>query len=144
MENYLCVLQFHQVSSKSDHEKQKVLIIAHFSVQNFKVPVELWKSYIVQWCFELWKLPLTMFCVSFWVGFDFIGFGFSGNRLHYYFIVTKCRTIWTLSSGLFISVVTSILKFLFINWYLQQVSYQRSVHRCCLIVNKLYVNNLFL
>ena len=40
------VLQFHQISSKLD-EKQKVLLIARFSVQNFKVSVELWKSYIV-------------------------------------------------------------------------------------------------
>ena len=28
--------------------KKKVLLIAHFSVHNFKVSVELWKSYIVQ------------------------------------------------------------------------------------------------
>ena len=28
-------------------KKKKVLLIAHFSVQNFKVSVELWKSYIV-------------------------------------------------------------------------------------------------
>ena len=41
---YPCVLQFHQVSPKSD-EKQ---IIAHFSVQNLKVSVELSKSYIVR------------------------------------------------------------------------------------------------
>ena len=29
--------------------KKKVLLRAHFSVQNFKVSVELWKSYIVYW-----------------------------------------------------------------------------------------------
>ena len=40
------VLQFYQVASKSD-EKQKSLLIAHFSVHNFKVSVELWESYIV-------------------------------------------------------------------------------------------------
>ena len=40
------VLQLHQVSSKSD-EKQKSFIIARFSVQNFKVSVESWNSYIV-------------------------------------------------------------------------------------------------
>ena len=27
---------------------KKILLIAHFSVQNFKVSVELWKSYIVR------------------------------------------------------------------------------------------------
>ena len=41
------LLQHHQVSSKSD-EKQKTFILVRFSVQNFKVSVELWKSYIVQ------------------------------------------------------------------------------------------------
>ena len=35
--------KFHQNRMKN----KKVLIIAHFSVQNFKVSVELWKSYIV-------------------------------------------------------------------------------------------------
>ena len=40
------VLQLHQVSSKSD-EKQNFSLIARFSVQNFKVSVESWKSYIV-------------------------------------------------------------------------------------------------
>ena len=34
------------MSSKSD-EKQKVLLIARFSVQNFKMSVESWNSYIV-------------------------------------------------------------------------------------------------
>ena len=29
--------------------KKKGLLIACFSVQNFKMSVELWKSYIVQW-----------------------------------------------------------------------------------------------
>ena len=44
--SYPCVLQLHQVSSKSD-ERPKSLLIARFFVQNFKVSVELWKSYIV-------------------------------------------------------------------------------------------------
>ena len=35
--------KFHQNEMKN----KKVLFIAHFSVQNFKVSVELWKSYIV-------------------------------------------------------------------------------------------------
>ena len=34
------ILQFHQISSKSD-QKQKFFLIARFSVQNFKVLVEL-------------------------------------------------------------------------------------------------------
>ena len=38
---------FTKVSSKLDEKQKKVLLIAHFSVQNFKVSVELWKSYIV-------------------------------------------------------------------------------------------------
>ena len=36
--------QFHQNRMKN----KKVLLIAGFSVQNFKVSVELWKSYIVR------------------------------------------------------------------------------------------------
>ena len=36
--------KFHQNQMKN----KKVLLIARFSVQNFKVSVELWKSYIVQ------------------------------------------------------------------------------------------------
>ena len=49
-----CVLQFHQVSSKSDEKQKnqmknkKVLLIAHFSVQNFNMSAESWKSYIVR------------------------------------------------------------------------------------------------
>ena len=37
--------KFHQNQMKN----KKVLLIAHFSVQNFKVSVELWKLYIVYW-----------------------------------------------------------------------------------------------
>ena len=37
--------KFHQNQMKN----KKVLLIARFSVQNFKVSVELWKSYIVKW-----------------------------------------------------------------------------------------------
>ena len=43
--NTQCVQQFQQVSSKFDGKKG--LLIACFSVQNFKVAVELWKLYIV-------------------------------------------------------------------------------------------------
>ena len=42
------VIQFHQVSLKSN-EKQFFLLIACFSVQNFKVSVESRKSYIVHY-----------------------------------------------------------------------------------------------
>ena len=42
MDNYNFT-KFHQNQTKSN----KVLLIAHFSLQNFKVSVELWKSYIV-------------------------------------------------------------------------------------------------
>ena len=42
MDNYNFT-KFHQNQMKNE----KVLLIAHFSVQNFKVSVELWKSYIV-------------------------------------------------------------------------------------------------
>ena len=35
--------KFHQIRMKN----KNVLLMAHFSVQNFKVSVELWKSYIV-------------------------------------------------------------------------------------------------
>ena len=38
-------IKFHQNQMKN----KKVLLIACFSVQNFKMSVELWKSYIVQW-----------------------------------------------------------------------------------------------
>ena len=40
---YYNFTKFHQNRMKT----KKVLLIAHFSVQNFKVSVELWKSYIV-------------------------------------------------------------------------------------------------
>ena len=40
---YYNFTKFHQNRMKN----KKVLLIAHFSVQNFKVSVELWKSYIV-------------------------------------------------------------------------------------------------
>ena len=43
---YYNFTNFHQNWMKN----KKVLLIAHFSVQNFKVSVELWKSYIVGWC----------------------------------------------------------------------------------------------
>ena len=39
--SYPSVLQFYQVSLKSDKKQKKVLLIATFSVQNFKVSVEL-------------------------------------------------------------------------------------------------------
>ena len=42
MDNYNST-NFHQNQMKN----KKVLLIAHFSVQNFKVSVELWKLYIV-------------------------------------------------------------------------------------------------
>ena len=42
MDNYNFT-KFHQNQMKNI----KVLLIAHFSVQNFKVSVELWKLYIV-------------------------------------------------------------------------------------------------
>ena len=42
MDNYNFT-RFHQNQMKN----KKVLLIAHFSVQNFKVSVESWKSYIV-------------------------------------------------------------------------------------------------
>ena len=42
MDNYNFT-KFHQNQMKN----KKVLLIAHFSDQNFKVSVELWKSYIV-------------------------------------------------------------------------------------------------
>ena len=46
--SYRCVhynfTKFHQ----NWMENKKVLLIAHFSVQNFKVSVELWKLYIVR------------------------------------------------------------------------------------------------
>ena len=38
---------FTKFYKKNLMKNKKVLIIAHFSVQNFKVSVELWKSYIV-------------------------------------------------------------------------------------------------
>ena len=41
---YYNFTKFHQNQMKN----KKVLLIAHFSVQNFKVSVELWKSYIVK------------------------------------------------------------------------------------------------
>ena len=41
---YYNFTKFHQNQTKT----KKVLLIAHFSVQNFKVSVESWKSYIVQ------------------------------------------------------------------------------------------------
>ena len=41
---YYNFTKFHQNRMKN---KKKVLLIAHFSVQNFKVSVELWKLYIV-------------------------------------------------------------------------------------------------
>ena len=59
--SYRCVLQFHQVSSKSN-ENKKVLLIARFSVQIFKVSIESWKSYIVWGCI---KKKVCMFC---WTG----------------------------------------------------------------------------
>ena len=43
MDNYNFT-KFHQNQMKN----KKVLLIAHFSVQNFKVSVESWKSYIVE------------------------------------------------------------------------------------------------
>ena len=43
MDNYNFT-KFHQNQMKN----KKVLLIARFSVQNFKVSVELWKSYIVE------------------------------------------------------------------------------------------------
>ena len=47
MDNYNFT-KFHQNQMKN----KKVLLITHFSVQNFKVSVELWKSYIVQFLVE--------------------------------------------------------------------------------------------
>ena len=40
---------------------KKVLLLAHFSVQNFKVSLELWKSYIVPWVsfFFLYSLYIS-------------------------------------------------------------------------------------
>ena len=43
MDNYNFFTKFHQNQMKN----KKVLSIARFSVQNFKVSVDLWKSYIV-------------------------------------------------------------------------------------------------
>ena len=40
---YYNFIKFHQNQMKN----KKVLLIAHFAVQNFKVSVELWKSHIV-------------------------------------------------------------------------------------------------
>ena len=43
---YYNFTKFHQNQMKN----KKVLLIARFSVQNFKVSVELWKSYIARLC----------------------------------------------------------------------------------------------
>ena len=44
--------------------KKKVLLIAHFSIQNFKVSVELWKSYIVRYV-VLHYLQSKLLCEEF-------------------------------------------------------------------------------
>ena len=65
----MCLLKFHQVSSKSD-EKQKSFINSPFSVQNFIVSVESWKLYIVP------LLPLLLFIHHFF----YINIDFSSRR----------------------------------------------------------------
>ena len=50
---YYNFAKFHQTQMKN----KKVLSIARFSVQNFKVSVELWKLYIVQYWLLLEKGP---------------------------------------------------------------------------------------
>ena len=57
MDNYNFT-NFHQNQMKN----RKVLLIAHFSVPNFKVSVELWKSYIVRVSFSSFVKKRRSFC----------------------------------------------------------------------------------
>ena len=57
MDNYKIFTKFQQ-----NQMKKKVLLIAHFSVQNFKVSIELWKSYIVRLGSKL-SIYYTYLCI---------------------------------------------------------------------------------